>query len=191
MNAEQKETSFPTMSDRIAEHAITMKAEPMPTRTDRAPEEWDEQASHFRVTLTKDGRSMSAQYSMGSGHLAAYIRERIKGKILPWHINERDAERALHRVVSVHDKQVYNELVQRYGNGFAPKAESVLDSLAMDASSYENARNFEDFAAEFGYDTDSRKAEAMYRACGDTAKELRHLLGRDGYENLLWKTERQ
>lgn len=71
-----------------------------------------------------------------------------------------------------------------------PTAADVLDSLANDASAWENSRSFENFASDLGYDPDSRKAEAIYRACGEIAKGLRNLLGAEGYEELLWKVER-
>jgi hypothetical protein len=71
-----------------------------------------------------------------------------------------------------------------------PEAGEVLDCLASDASSIENARNFEDWAAEYGYDTDSRKAERTFKTCEAQAAKLRAFLG-DGYEELLWKCERQ
>lgn len=72
-----------------------------------------------------------------------------------------------------------------------PKVEDVLDSLALDASAYENARGFEDFAGDFGYDTDSRKAERMYLECGETAKRLRFFLGgHEAFDQLLYRVER-
>lgn len=48
----------------------------------------------------------------------------------------------------------------------------VLDSLVSDAMAYLEAMDFEDFARNFGYDTDSRKAEAIYRTCGEVADWL-------------------
>lgn len=71
-----------------------------------------------------------------------------------------------------------------------PTVEDVLDSLAMDASGYDNARNFADWCAEYGYDDDSRTAERIYHACGELAKELRHMLGSEAYERLLFEVER-
>lgn len=71
-----------------------------------------------------------------------------------------------------------------------PKIEDVLDSLTTDASCYEEALNFEDFASNLGYDTDSRKAERIYHLCGDMAKRLRFFLGREQFERLLWDVER-
>jgi hypothetical protein len=71
-----------------------------------------------------------------------------------------------------------------------PTIADVLDAVAGDASMWENARDFADFCADLGYDTDSRKAERIYNECGEIAKKLRFFLGRQAYEELLWETER-
>ena len=44
----------------------------------------------------------------------------------------------------------------------APTTADVLDCLASDASGFENARSFEEWASEYGYDVDSRKAFRTY-----------------------------
>jgi len=54
----------------------------------------------------------------------------------------------------------------------------------------EHSTDFADFCGEFGYDTDSRKAEGIYRACGRQAANLKRMLGEDAYNLLLWETER-
>lgn len=60
-----------------------------------------------------------------------------------------------------------------------PDAEGVLDCLISDATAYDNARDFEDFCAEFGYDTDSRRAERTYRECGALSARVHKFLGDD------------
>ena len=72
-----------------------------------------------------------------------------------------------------------------------PTIEDVLDCLASDASGYENSQGFEDWASEYGYDTDSRAAERIYRAVGQETRKLQAFLGSDAYEQLLWHTERE
>lgn len=67
---------------------------------------------------------------------------------------------------------------------------SVLGSLALD-SSVRNNDDFEDWARDLGYDTDSRKAEAIYNACLETADEMEKLLGADGLEELLYHTNEE
>lgn len=71
-----------------------------------------------------------------------------------------------------------------------PTVDDVLDCLASDASGYDNSRNFEDWCSDYGYDDDSRTAERIYRAIAEQAKGLRHFLGDDAYNRLLWNTER-
>lgn len=66
-----------------------------------------------------------------------------------------------------------------------PELADVLDCLASDACSYDNARDFEDWCAEYGYDTDSRKAERTYRAVERQREGLYRLLGDEAYRELL------
>lgn len=69
-----------------------------------------------------------------------------------------------------------------------PTVADVLNSLVSDAAGYENANGFEDWASEFGYDTDSRQAEATYRAVEESTEVLRSFLA-EKYEDYLWDTE--
>jgi hypothetical protein len=75
-------------------------------------------------------------------------------------------------------------------NGRMPEAEDVLDCLASDSASVDNARGFEDWASDFGYDTDSRTAEKTFKACEHAATRLSNFLGSGLYAQLLWNTER-
>lgn len=64
-----------------------------------------------------------------------------------------------------------------------PDPVDVIYSLIQDASVLD-AGSFEDWAAELGYDRDSRKAETIYRACLGLALALRHGIGESGMEAL-------
>ena len=79
---------------------------------------------------------------------------------------------------------------QGFGITHEPKLADVLDCLASDAAGYENASTFEDWAEEYGYDTDSRKAERMYRTIKRQAEQLRRTIGDEAYQTLLWEMER-
>lgn len=57
-----------------------------------------------------------------------------------------------------------------------PELRDVMCCLLMDASVLDYS-SFEDWANEYGYDTDSRKAETTYRQCIETALKLRNALG--------------
>lgn len=63
-----------------------------------------------------------------------------------------------------------------------PDAAGVLYSLVMDASA--NDQSFNDWCADYGYDTDSRKAFETYQACCDAAKQLNRLFSRAEQESL-------
>lgn len=68
---------------------------------------------------------------------------------------------------------------------YQPDVESVLYCLAADAQTVHNARSFEEWANDLGYDADSRKAEKIYNACRDEAFELMRWLGGEHYQQLI------
>ena len=63
--------------------------------------------------------------------------------------------------------------------GLKPDPCDVLYSLAMD-SSVLDAGGFESWAADYGFDSDSRSAEAIYKACLEIALKLRAGIGEAG-----------
>jgi hypothetical protein len=87
-------------------------------------------------------------------------------------------------------KQLTTYFSQGYGISGEPTAESVIDCLASDSAGIENARNFEEWADEYGYNTDSRSAESLFRVCEKQADKLKNFLGDSLYKELLWNTER-
>ena len=67
----------------------------------------------------------------------------------------------------------------------------VVDSLISDVWSYEDARSFEDWAGEFGYDTDSRKAEKSYNEIGAMAPDvIRVMGGPENFEHVATEIDR-
>ena len=57
----------------------------------------------------------------------------------------------------------------------SPKHGDVLSSLLMDAQC--GSDTFEDFCANLGYDSDSRKAESIYRECQSCLGAMRRAFG--------------
>lgn len=76
------------------------------------------------------------------------------------------------------------------GSPESPTVDEVLDILASDSSGADNARSFEDWASEYGYDTDSRKAERTFRAVQETSEKLKQLLGEGPFQELVYKIDR-
>jgi hypothetical protein len=87
-------------------------------------------------------------------------------------------------------KQMTVYFSQGYRVSHEPEVVDVLNCLADDSEGVSNARSFEEWAEEYGYDTDSRKAEKTYNVCVKQAARLRSFLGEDLYNELLWETER-
>jgi hypothetical protein len=77
------------------------------------------------------------------------------------------------------------------GSGYTqpPTIEDVLNCLADDAAGHENAQSFEDWASEYGFDSDSRRALRDYQLIGRQAQALKNFLG-EAYHEVLFDTER-
>lgn len=58
-----------------------------------------------------------------------------------------------------------------------PSLSGVLSSLVSDATSLYNARDFEEWASELGFDPDSRKAEKLFRRTLKQTQKLEKLVG--------------
>lgn len=88
----------------------------------------------------------------------------------------------------------YDELRVPFYTGSAwtepPTALDVLTCLASDACGYENARDFEEWASEYGYDTDSRRAERLYNQVGNQTEKLRDFLG-DDFDAIVYSDNEQ
>lgn len=83
--------------------------------------------------------------------------------------------------------------MQGYGIERAPDEQvaEVADSLISDVWSYQQAGSFEDWAEEFGYDTDSRKAEKIYRTVEGLADAVVALFGgQEQFEHVATEIER-
>lgn len=64
-----------------------------------------------------------------------------------------------------------------------PTLRDVLYSLVADSDVLETS-GFEEWASNLGYDTDSRKAEAIYNSCIEIALKLKALIGWENLEKL-------
>jgi len=76
------------------------------------------------------------------------------------------------------------------GTGFTSKPNTfdAAHCVLSDASGFENSQGFEDWASDYGYDTDSRSAEDIYRATERVHRNIMRLLG-DDYTTLVYMDE--
>jgi len=80
--------------------------------------------------------------------------------------------------------------------GSAPPAiGTVLGTLGSDAASWENAKIFEEWASELGFDLDDpaarQRAKRTFNAVERQAEALKRLLGDEAYDELLWHTDQE
>lgn len=65
-----------------------------------------------------------------------------------------------------------------------PELQSVLYCLLSDTAEIEAVSDFEEWADSLGYDTDSRKAERIFKACKETHAALSQMFGVQEMEDL-------
>lgn len=128
------------------------------------------------------------QYGIGEGILEQWARDTnaIAPRATP---RDHDAvrygkhlEASGYRSVRGAAGRAYLDAVARQ---YQPEVTDVLQCLTSDAQSAQNAGSFEEWARDFGYDPDSRKAEKAYRGCVDQALALQRWLGLELYQQLL------
>lgn len=105
------------------------------------------------------------------------IRNRNSDKPAPWGGSQR--VNGWRCTLGYQGRQLTVDFWTGIGVTGDPKAADVLACLVSDAVSYVNASGFTDWAHEFGYDIDSRKAYDTYNACAAMEPRIRRLLGAD------------
>jgi hypothetical protein len=133
---------------------------------------------NWRVSLHVDGHeALATDYTAGIGHCPGYS---AKSEYRGWPLSDAAVIRAEcekgipHRFLD-HASGIDVRPLRREP-AIMPKAEDVLHSLLLDSDAIEHS-SFENWAADFGYDEDSRKAEAIYRACLEIGLKLRNAFG--------------
>lgn len=139
----------------------------------------------YEVELSHNGRAFfTGPYKLGVGHvkptdedanrcanaeLGAFVRAWIHKP----HANFIDKQKQA-------DAAAYLAKLQ----AVTPKLDDVMHSLLMDGAAYFDGAAFEDWCGDYGYDSDSRKAESIWRACDDTGRKLLRALGQETTDRL-------
>ena len=163
----------------MARHKITIQAVFVPWSKSRNYKEGahtKDKSLNWAITLLRDGRPvLLADYSAGIGHCPSYKQ------MARW---TRDYDASInHECEKGTTAPDPNKWFSPKGTLIRPKDTDVLHSLVMDSDVINHA-TYEDWASDFGYDPDSRKGEAVYRACLEIALKLRAGLGNDAFEQL-------
>lgn len=83
--------------------------------------------------------------------------------------------RGLRKVAKIDAIHAKHRGIQAAGKPVEPHPADVLHCVLLDSSAV--GQSFESWCSDFGYDSDSRKAEANYRACQNNADKIARLLG--------------
>jgi len=178
----------------LEKHGITMSAVFVPWSQSRSKNERDERkrpvySLNWKVTILKRNTAhgpsaerrpiFTTDYGAGIAHCPAYSAS----------LKELGARDSITRMATIrweceHGKQGWSAdgvgvIMARHGAktpDIMPNILDVVASLLMDGDAIEYG-TFEEWAPNLGYDTDSRKAEATYRACLGIGLKLRAALG--------------
>lgn len=159
---------------------------------------------NWRVTITRNGREVvSLDYSSGIGHAPCYMQSPpktdpeysaymarliaetetgFKTKRNPF-ATGYESDHVSFDMEPDPDPKRAREYKPRRKIAIKPGAVNVLACLAMD-SHVLDAGGFESWASDYGYDTDSRAAEKIYRECLEQALKFRAGLGDSALDEL-------
>lgn len=161
-------------------HGVTMTVEFVPLSQSRNKAE-NYPTLNWEVTLRRNDRDIiTTDYSVGCAHCPAYKLS----------VHKCGGQNSILRHEAIRMECENGKAIQMCGETprlttkpISPDLADVLYSLSMDANVLDSG-SFENWASKFGYDTDSRKAESIYRACLDIALKMRAALGDSALQEL-------
>lgn len=167
--------------DLIAEAGLTIKAEFIPFSQSRNKKE-KHPSLNWRVTVQCKGRDvLTCDYSQGSAHCPAYKRKDFGNQKSEAIRRECETGRRVKNIMAsighfIQDKEPLQ-----------PTIREVLHSLLLDSAAI-NSGGFKEWCSEYGYETDSVKARAVYDECLSHAVALRGAVGPAMFESLMEAT---
>lgn len=166
--------------DVITKMGLTVTAKFVPhsqsrNKADKSP------SLNWIVTVSRGGREvLTTEYGAGMGHCPSFNAKPVQSWNRP--VSDFKPLACAFECESGLRAKFFSWSSDFTGDSKAPilpDSADVLYSLAMDSSVLDYG-TFEDWADEFGYDKDSRKGEATYRACLELALKLRNGIGESG-----------
>lgn len=116
------------------------------------------------TVMHKSKAVVATNYTQGVGHCPSYPKGQYRLTVADYENILRDCA------------------TNRHGHPKEPL--DALWSIARDCQSVTQNSSFEEWAKEFGYDEDSRKAEAVYNECVKHYLALKASIGDEGIERL-------
>jgi hypothetical protein len=125
---------------------------------------------NWKVSFTRNGQRFASDYQQGIGHCPSY-KQNARYTIEYCELIDLEVETGR--------KAISNGFARSMGKEqITLDTDHVIECLIMDSSVLDYP-NFESWAGDFGYDKDSRKAEAIYQECLKQALEMQALFGRE------------
>lgn len=166
----------------IEKNKITMEVIFVPFSKSRnavAKPKFNDYCLNWQVTILKDSKPIwTGDYSAGQGHCPTYKQSAVK--------TLEYTEKIIHECEKGFKAFGFGMVFGlrcRPQDRILPKLRDVLYGISLD-SQVIDYKGFEDWASNFGYDTDSRKAEKIYDSCLKSALSFRNGLGDKALRNL-------
>ena len=158
----------------IADAGLTIEFQHVPTNYDPKSKEWQHIA--WNATLTTPRGSFQTPYKQGIGHIPK-----------EWGIDARSlaGSEALNRILRTGRRHIIGpsgDALKTAGVLPTPEPLDLLSSLCSDAGAIDET--FDNWCANYGYDSDSRKAEATYNACREIGLNMIRIMGAALFEEL-------
>lgn len=166
------ETETPTLAALAASLGLTLTAS-----APRAHIEPQWRAIAYDCVLLRNSKPVwEGEYKLGVGHVKPGHWKRAKSILgttqyfRPHESVIRTLAENPNAMLADHNAHVRAAVAVAGKFGIKPALEDVLSSLVMDNP---NDMSFEEWCADFGYDSDSRKAHAIWEACCEVGRKLR------------------
>lgn len=160
----------------LTQHDITVTSVFVPWSKSRNNKEKD-RSLNWVITITKAGRHViTTDYMAGIGHCPSYKQNPPKTYQEHRNYVERIEAETEQGYATKKPLGWQPAVVVDRKKPIVPSTANVIYCFTADASVLD-AGGFEDWARDYGYDTDSRKAEKLYRDCLEIALKLRAGLG--------------
>jgi hypothetical protein len=175
----QREEQNNNINNALKEMEINFNAEFVPFSKSRNAKEnpkIDDLSINWKVTISRGRSSLTTDYMQGIGHLPNSIKPSAFKKMYVDQANNIKSACETGKYPKANANWILSKINP-------PTLTDVLYSLLMD-SDVLNYGTFEEWAGEFGYETDSRKAEKMYNECMKIALKMRAMFGDENIQKL-------
>ena len=159
-----------TLAETAARYGITIETSAPRGEVEPAQSKESKPWPHiaYDVTIKRNGKLVwSGPYKLGVGHVKGFPHGRLS--MYDWQRLDPAYEAGM-KYDETAGARIAENLAKK--QEVTPQLDDVLSSLLMDGVAYFDAQAFEDWCSDYGYDTDSRRAESTWKACDEIGRNL-------------------